>query len=175
MVKSLVNLALALGLLAATAVASPVAAPEASVPATDVLVPAEGIPIPDLILYPPGYNKTAEEGSIEARGYASTCRDCVLTNGGAGADLYCRCNNIAGQPVDSFYDLNRCIGNSDGTLAWWRNGGFGGSCNSAKVGGTTLSANCRRTSGAYRSTSIYLGMLSRRSSVVRPFANDKSF
>ncbi|KAF6827911.1 cvnh domain-containing protein [Colletotrichum plurivorum] len=154
MVKSLVNLALALGLLAATAVASPVASPQDSVPATAVLVPAEGIPIPDLVLYPPGYNKT--EGDIEARGYAGTCRQCTLTNGGAGADLYCQCTNIAGNLRDSFYDLNRCIGNSNGNLAWWINGGFGGSCNSAKVGGTTLSANCRTTSGAVRSTSINL-------------------
>ncbi|KAF6818100.1 cvnh domain-containing protein [Colletotrichum sojae] len=146
MAKSLVNLALPLGLLAATAVASPVASPQDS----SVLVPAEGIPIPELVLYPPRHNKTAAEaGDIEARGYASTC-------GGSGASLYRRCTNLAGNPRDSFYDLNRSIGNSDGNLLWWTNGGFGGSCNSAKVAGTSLSASCRTNGGGWKSTGINL-------------------
>lgn len=129
-------LSVAIGLLAAAASANPVAissadatvpanavvtpSPVASIELPDLGIPKEGLALPDLVIYPPGYNKTAaEEGGVEARGYAETCNSCILFNTQPDIVLQCYCGKTSGGVNHSRFNLNRCIGNSNGQLVWW--------------------------------------------------------
>ncbi|KAF6796977.1 hypothetical protein CMUS01_15826 [Colletotrichum musicola] len=159
MVKSIITVTI--GLLAALASANPVApvvtpSPLAEVATPEISLPAEGLALPDLVLYPPGYDKTAAEGSLEARGFAGTCSGCVLINNGNGLNIGCDCKTISGPTRYSSYDLNRCIGNSNGQLAWWTNGGWSGSCWNVRFTLNRLYAECRQINGGSRDSNINL-------------------
>ncbi|KAF6800349.1 hypothetical protein CSOJ01_12201 [Colletotrichum sojae] len=161
MVKSIITVTI--GLLAALASANPVApavtpSPLAEVATPEISDPAEGLALPNLVLYPPGYDKTAAEGDLEARGFAGTCEGCILiNNGNGGLNIGCDCKTIGGGVRYSSYDLNRCIGNSNGQLVWWTNGGWSGSCWNVRFTLNTLYAECRQINGGSRDshTSIY--------------------
>ncbi|KAF6794208.1 hypothetical protein CMUS01_14053 [Colletotrichum musicola] len=140
MVKFLVNLSAALGLFVATVAATPVAQADVEAGVDAAPGPPAESPIHDLVLYPPGYNKT--EAALEARGYAGTCRGCDLVDIDRRATLYCRCDNIRGESKEAWYDLNNCIGNGGGRIAWWRNGGFMGSCFARTLKGAWMDALC---------------------------------
>ncbi|KAF6826969.1 hypothetical protein CPLU01_09343 [Colletotrichum plurivorum] len=124
-------LSVAISLLAAAASANPVAtssaddtvpanailtpSPVASIEVPELGIPKEGLALPDLVIYPPGYNKTAaEEGGVEARGYAETCNSCILFNTDPDLVLQCYCGKSSGGSNHLRFNLNQCIGNSNG-------------------------------------------------------------
>lgn len=130
--KSLFSVAI--GLLAAIATANPVAvsptdavdaiatpSPVSRADLPDLGIPEEGLPLPGLVIHSPGYNKTAaaEEGNIEARGYGPTCVGCLLFNTGTDLVLQCTCGKASGGRNTPRYNLNQCVGNSNGQLVWW--------------------------------------------------------
>jgi hypothetical protein len=68
--------------------------------------------------------------------------------------LSANCYDIAGQSAPTTLDLDTCITNNNGTVAWQANGNYAGSCDGCSLGGTVLTCSCGQFTGQRDSTSI---------------------
>lgn len=59
-----------------------------------------------------------------------------------GATLRASCTDANNNKADAQMDLNRCIGNIDGTLK--REHNYSNSCRDCRVNGTVLTCNCQK-------------------------------
>jgi hypothetical protein len=87
-------------------------------------------------------------------GYTASC---ALAQLQAGQVLAANCPSASGALAPTWLDLNSCLTNTNGALAWQNNGGFAGSCSSCQVtGGAQLTCQCNNVSAQGVSTSIDL-------------------
>jgi hypothetical protein len=82
--------------------------------------------------------------------FAASCSGIALQ----GNVLSASCYDIAGQSAATTLDLDTCITNDNGALAWQANGGYAGSCSGCGLGGTIMTCNCGEFTGDVGSTSI---------------------
>ncbi|KAJ4006116.1 hypothetical protein NW752_001366 [Fusarium irregulare] len=144
MVKPIV---LASALLAAVTMAAPASKSEEP---TAVTVAAEAGEAEESAAEPT--QASNDEEPIELMSFMGSCRSCRMS----GTSLTCECANGAGGWHRSWVDLNQCVGNADGWIRWWNNGGFGGSCNHLSLDGDSrLRAYCFNNNG-YRVMSTLL-------------------
>ncbi|KAJ4127814.1 hypothetical protein NW768_008090 [Fusarium equiseti] len=66
-----------------------------------------------------------DDEPIEIQSFMQSCRSCTI-----------------------YLNLNSCVGNADGWIRWWNNGGFGGSCIHIGVDADSrLRAHCTNNNG----------------------------
>jgi hypothetical protein len=87
-------------------------------------------------------------------GYTATCGVAQLQ---AGRVLAANCSTTSQSLSSTMLDLNSCLTNSNGVLAWQANGGFANSCSNCQLtAGATLTCQCQPVSGSSVSTTIDL-------------------
>ncbi|KAM7186736.1 hypothetical protein V8F33_011659 [Rhypophila sp. PSN 637] len=96
-------------------------------------------------------------GVIGKRSYLSTYNNCGIVSLGGQLALYCNCRTIAGDWPRTEFILNYCIGNDDGVMRWWRNGGFQSTCtfHTYKASDSQFTATCRKRNGLDESSAVW--------------------
>lgn len=59
-------------------------------------------------------------GATARQSFLSSCVGCALIGGPDGTRLACQCNDNAGKHGLTYLNLNKCVVNRDGALAWQR-------------------------------------------------------
>jgi hypothetical protein len=87
-------------------------------------------------------------------GYTGSCAVGQLQAGSVLAD---NCKNDARTLSSPALDLNACLTNANGSLAWQNNGGFAGSCTGCALkNGSSLTCQCKNVSAQSTATTIDL-------------------
>ncbi len=83
--------------------------------------------------------------------YAATCSGIGLQGDNV---LTASCLTVAQQAVTTTLDLDSCIVNNNGSVAWQVNGGYAYSCYGCTLAGTVLACQCLDVSGQSQSVAI---------------------
>ena len=88
------------------------------------------------------------------KGFTKACSGSQLQ---AGRMLAANCQDDTKDLTSPVLDLNACLSNSDGALAWQNNGGFAGSCTGCVLrGGSALTCQCKNVAAQSVATTIDL-------------------
>ncbi|KAJ5431535.1 hypothetical protein N7445_009267 [Penicillium cf. griseofulvum] len=97
-------------------------------------------------------------GAQAVSGFGKTCNGYGITKTGRPNMMHANCRMPSGvYNVDTFLNLNLCVGNDNGRLVQRANGEWDGSCSGLKSEqflGTVIHASCKNRAGKYVATSL---------------------